>query len=220
MIDRLTHPIAPGSVRRVGRSHDDEGDTVQKKITVADLTIRQLKVIGRGCEVSGFSKMDKPTLLACIDATEHTPEAIQAMVDTLLAPEGSKAPKAKKAPKANGKSEAASDEAKLDAIRRIAKAGSARMKAEDKLRSVREQLNKDVASAKASHQGVFERSVDYDDKDAVTSKLEDLTMAWQTLEDAKAQRIEELAPLKSKLKAAKKEERAAYEDSKQLRIKF
>lgn len=193
-------------------------------ITIEDLTIRQLKALGKGAGIPGFSKLNSTDLISSIRAVVGGEREVQEQVDALLAPE------AGVKPKANGKADRAADfaalteeqreEARLVALRGIAKASSARMRAEDELRSRRQELNQEVSEAKASHQGAMEREVDYKAPSSVTAKLDAVTEAWQAWRDAEEHRREELAPLKEKLSAARTREREEFENSKQLKIKF
>lgn len=188
-------------------------------ITIHDLTIRQLKALGRNASVPGFSKMTSGELITAIQGVLGGEREVQEVVDALLAPEA----------KTNGKgavveqaelTEEQREEAKLEALRDIAKASTARMRAEDELRSRRLELNQEVQEAKASHQGAMERDVDYKEPKSVSAKLKAITEAWTTWKDAEEHRREELAPLKEKLSAARTREREAFDNVKQLKIKF
>lgn len=197
-------------------------------ITVNDLTIRQLKTLGKATEVKNWSKMAKPDLIKAIQLAVADPKTLQKHVDAMLSTEEKKAirngkPNGKKAKADDPTKGMSSDEleqAQLDAMRDIAKACGSRMKAEDKLRSVRKELNQEVSEAKASHKGAMERSVDYDDPESVRDKLEAVTVAWQEWEDAQEHRRQELAPLKERLSKARTRERKAFEDARQLKLKF
>ncbi len=206
------------------------------QITIHDLTIRQAKKLGRELEVRGFSKLDTAGLIEAIKMKEPDAEKLQAYVDKILAPEAAANGHARR--KAAPKKEEAEDEeegkygdpksmsktqledARLEALTDIAKCAGKRNRIEEKLRSTREQLNQMVGEAKANLKGAMERDVDYNDTASVTSKLSALAEAWQIHEDAIEQRRQELEPLKEQLSKAKQAERKAFDDSRQLKLKF
>ncbi len=199
-------------------------------ITHRDLTIRQLKTLGKAVEVKNWSKMAKPDLIKAIELAVADPKTLQKHVDAMLTTEekkqlaGKGRPNGKKKKKAEDPTKSMTkkqlEDARLDAMMDIAKASAHRMKTEDKLRSVRKELNQEVSEAKASHKGAMERSVDYDDAESVRDKLEAVTVAWQEWEDAQEHRRQELAPLKERLSKARTRERKAFEDARQLKLKF
>lgn len=201
------------------------------QVTVADLTIHQLKTLGKAVEVNNWSKLVKADLAEAIKLKVADPATLQKHIDAMLSTEE----KRQAAGKSNGKKGKKSDtpvdrtkglskekleEVRLDAMMDIAKASGARMKAEGKLRSLRKELNQDVSEAKASHKGAMERDVDYDDPESVRDKLEAVTMAWQGWQDELERRRQELDPLKEKLKKCRTRERKAFEDARQLKMKF
>lgn len=201
------------------------------QVTVNDLTIRQLKTLGKAVEVTNWSKMVKGDLVEAIRLKVADEKTLQAHVDAMLSPEEKRQAKSqsngKAKPKKNGEPDPTAgmskeqlQEAQLDAMVDIAKASGRRMKAEDELRSRRKELNQEVSEAKTSHKGAMERSVDYDDHESVRDKLVAVTEAWQEWEDAQEHRRQELAPLKEKLSKARTKERTAFKDARQLKLKF
>lgn len=191
--------------------------------TIKDLTIRQLKALGKTTGVPGFSKMVKGDLIEAIRLKVADGPTLQKHVDALLAPEAQASkPNGKPKPKdpTEGMGTEELKQARLDAMLDIAKASGGRMKAEDKLRSVRKELNQDVSESKASFKGAMERSVDYDDPESVSSKLIAVTESYQEWEDQLERRRQELAPLKERLSKCRTRERKAFEDARQLKLKF
>lgn len=202
------------------------------EITVHDLTIRQAKKLGKEVGVKGWSKLNVADLVEAIKMAQPDASKLQKMVDELLAPEAQKNGHSKKrkaeeeddAPPKYGDASQMSkkqlEEARLEALTDIAKAAGKRNRIEEKLRALRETLNQEVAEAKANLKGAMERSVDYDNADQVREKLAAVAEAWQGHEDALEHRRLELEPLKEQLSKAKTTERRAFEDSRQLKIKF
>lgn len=199
------------------------------QITVDALTIRQAKALGKTVGVKGFSKLNVKELIEAIKMKEPNATKLQAMVDDMLAGAEAKPSRAAKAEQQDPPSKygdtktMTKDEleaARLDALRDIARACGRRMRAEDELRSNRETLNQEVSESKANHKGAMERDVDYDNAESVREKLEAVTDAWQTWNDALEHRRQELEPLKEKLSKARAAERKAFEDSRQLKIRW
>jgi len=195
------------------------------QITVENLTIRQLKTLGKAVEVKGFSKMNTASLIEAIRLNVGDEAALQKHVDAMLTTEEKRnlANKANGQPAEPSKSKLTDEEkeqVRLDTLMAIAKAAGRRMKAEDALRSRRQELNQEVSEAKAGHSGAMERGVDYEDAASVRSKLEDVTDAWQSWQDHLEHRRLELEPLKKRLSETRTEERKAFETSKQLKIRF
>lgn len=200
---------------------------MSEQITVENLTIRQLKTLGRNNEVKGFSKLKSADLIAAIRLKVSDEKELQKQVDAMLAPEAEQHAKANakangkvKADPLAGKSKTERDKIRLDALMDIAKASGKRMRVEDELRSRRRELNQEVSESKASHKGAMEREVDYEDPESVRSKLEAVTDAWQNWQDSIEHRRLELDPMKENLSKARKRERKAFENSNQLKIRF
>lgn len=187
------------------------------QITIADLTIRQAKTLGKAVGVPGFSKMIKGDLVQAIRMKVADEETLQRHVDAMLTTEEKRRIQSGEGEKMSSEQ---AEQARFQALKEIALAAGKRMKAEDALRGRRQELNQEVSEAKTSHKGAMERDVDYADAESVRSKLEDVTFAWQAWQDSLEHRRVELDPLKEALSKARTAERKAFENSKQLRIQF
>jgi DNA repair ATPase RecN len=177
------------------------------KITLDDLTIRQLKKLAETADVYEYAGLNKAELKEAIRGQMQDEDAIQMMVDALTKP----ADELEKEEPPVGEHEA---------LVRIFSAYGDVERASDTMKARRAELNQEVAEAKASHKGAMERSVDYNDATDVKEKLIAVTEAWQNWEDSQEHRRLELDPLKEELKAARKRLRKAYEETKQLGLKF